>query len=151
MMGRCNPCQISGGVRITTVTEGWGGYAVDVDIRETDGHVRVVGRVDGALHWMFGWPTVHFRAVVPHDFGVTAQIDGGELLLEDLIGPISARVNGTDITLRRAEADVKLVSAGGRIFVEDVDGALRIESAGGDVVVSASATRTRTIPSVPAP
>lgn len=123
-------------IRIATDTSGWGGYAVNVDVRQSDGHVRLVGRVDGALHWMFGGPTVEFRVVVPHDFRVEAHIAGGDLLLEDLIGPVSASVDGTQITLRRSEGDVTLVSDGGPVIVEDVDGALRVESAGGDVFVT---------------
>jgi len=123
-------------IRVTTDTSGWGGYAVDVDIRQSDGNIRMTGRVDGALHWMFGGPTVEFHVVVPHAYRVDAHIDGGDLLLEDLIGPISASVDGTRITLRRTQGEVSLISDGGPVVVEDVDGALRIESRGGDVVIN---------------
>jgi hypothetical protein len=123
-------------IQISTVTSGWGGYAVDVDVRESGGDTRLTGRVDGALHWMFGGPTVEFRVVVPHDYRVDAHIAGGDLLLEDLIGTISAGARGTGITLRRTEGDVSLISDGGPVVVEDVDGALRIESSGGDVVIA---------------
>ncbi|MFP8881278.1 MAG: DUF4097 family beta strand repeat-containing protein [Myxococcota bacterium] len=123
-------------IRIATDTSGWGGYAVDVDIRDSNGQVHVVGRVDGALHWMFGGPTVEFRVVVPHGFRVKAHIVGGDLLLEDLIGPVSARVGENEITLRRFEGEARLVSDGGPVRAEDVDGTLRIDSGGGEVAVT---------------
>lgn len=123
-------------IRISSDTSGWGGYAVDVDVRHHDGGVRIVGRVDGALHWMFGGPTVEFRVVVPRDYRVEAHIDGGDLLLEDLAGPVSASVDGTQITLRRSAGEVSLTSNGGPVVVEDVGAALRIDSGGGDVAVT---------------
>jgi len=123
-------------VSVTTETSGWGGYAVDVDVDRSGEQVRIVGRVDGALHWMFGGPTVDFRVVVPSGLRVDASIDGGDMLVEDLVGAVSARVKEAEITLRRSDGAVALVSDGGAIRVEDLEGPLRVESGGGEITVN---------------
>ncbi len=123
-------------VRVVAKVSGWGEYAVDIDVRERDGDARVVGRVDGFLHWAFGGPTVDLRVFVPQDYTVDARIDGGPLLLEDLVGPVAARAEGSEVTLRRSEGDVELTVSGGHVTVEDVEGALTIHSREGGVEVS---------------
>lgn len=126
-------------VLVSADISGWGEYAVDIDVTEQGGDVRVIGRVDGMLHWMFGGPTIDVRVVVPQDpqdFTVDARIDDGPLLLEDLSGGVNARVAGSEITLRRAEGDVKLSSEDSEIHVEDVDGSLEIDSERSDVQVT---------------
>ncbi len=123
-------------VRVIADVSGWGGYAVDLDVTEHDGDVKVVGRVDGFMHWAFGGPTVDVRISVPRDYSIAARIDGGPLLLEDLTGPVVARVEGSEIALRRSEGEVRLSATGGDVEVEDVEGSLSIDSRGGDVSVS---------------
>ena len=45
-------------VRVRAETSGWGGYAVALELSHDDAaqHVALVGKVEGALHWMFGGP-----------------------------------------------------------------------------------------------
>ncbi len=123
-------------VRVVAEVSGWGQYAVDLDVSERAGDVSVVGRVEGFLHWAFGGPTVDVRVFVPRDFRVNARIDGGPIVLEDLVGPVAARVEGAEITLRRSEGDVKLRADGGDVAVEDVEGVLAIDGGDGQVEVS---------------
>jgi len=124
-------------VRVVGEASGWGEYAVDIDVREVDGGVRVVGKVEGLLHWMFGGPTVDLRVYVPRDYQVDARIDGGPLLLEDLVGPIVARVESPEETkLLRAEGDIQIILDEGTLRAEDVTGRLEIEARDGRIYVS---------------
>ena len=125
----------AGNVRILAETTGWGAYAVDLKLTRADNDVRLVGRVDGFLHWIFGGPTVEVRVWVPAGYGVDSRILGGPMLLEDLAGPVTARVDDDELTVRRVEGPVKLASARGSIDVEDIEGALEIASGRGSVDV----------------
>ncbi len=124
-------------VRVLAETTGWGGYAVDLDLSHDGAAQRVVldAKVEGALHWMFGGPALDVEIWVPRRFTVNASIEGGPLVLEDLVGPITVRVGATDVTVRRAEGLVQLVSERGSVEVEDVRGNLAIESGHGNVEV----------------
>lgn len=123
-------------VRVVVDTSGWGEYAVDIDIEEVANGVRVEGRVDGLLHWLFGGPTVDLRVWVPIDYSVDARIEDGPLVIEDLKGPVEARVEGDRLIVRRTEGGLRLVAKGGPISVEDVEGSLDLESQDSDVDVS---------------
>jgi DUF4097 and DUF4098 domain-containing protein YvlB len=65
---------------------------------------------------------------------VDARIDGGPLLLEDLDGPVTARVEGSEASLRRVVGDVRL-EASGDLRVEDVEGAVHLENGNGSIEV----------------
>jgi hypothetical protein len=123
-------------VRIVADSSGWGQYAVDFDLDRDGDTIRLIGRVEGPLHWAFGGPTVDVEAFVPREFTVDARIDGGPLSLEDLVGPVVARVVGSEVTLSGAEGPVKVVSNEGPIDVEDVSGDLRIQTHAGSIVVT---------------
>ncbi len=84
---------------------------------------------------MFGGPTLDVDIWVPRHFTVNASIEGGPLVLEELAGPITARVGSTDVTVRGTEGPVRLISERGTVEVEDVRGDLRVESGRGDVEV----------------
>ncbi len=122
-------------VVVVADVSGWGGYAVDLDATEHKGNVRIVGRVDGALHWLFGGPSVDVRVLVPPGGAIDARIDGGPLLLEDLTNSIRGRAGDSDIAARRIEGKVDL-SSRGSIELEDVDGVVSIQSDDGGVEVS---------------
>jgi len=126
----------AGDVRVLADSDGWGKYAVDLNLSHEGNAVALVGRVDGPLDWMFGGPTVDVAVWVPRDFRVDAHLDGGPLVLEDLAGPVTARVGDTDVTLHRAEGRVRVESDRGAIEVEDVDGALEVASGRGDVQIA---------------
>jgi len=119
-------------LRVLAETSGWGKYAVDLDLSHQGEQAALVGRVDGPLDWLFGGPTVNVSIWVPADFSVKASLHGGPLLLEDLTGPITARVE-EDVVLRRAEGRVRLASRSGSVEVRDVDGDLEVKSERGDV------------------
>jgi hypothetical protein len=123
-------------VQVVADVSGWGGYAVEIDIEQHPDEIEIVGRVDGALHWMFGGPTVDVQVIVPADSPIEARINGGDLELEDLGGLTRASVQDGDIRLIRADGDVHLASdgGGGSIRAEDVEGSLRVESDDGEVV-----------------
>jgi hypothetical protein len=123
-------------VRVVVDTSGWGEYAVDVEVTELPDGVRVEGRVDGLLHWLFGGPTVDLSVWVPGDYSVDARIEDGPLLIEDLKGSVEARVEGDSLVVRRSDGELRLVSRGGPISVEDIEGSLDLESHDSDVQVS---------------
>jgi hypothetical protein len=122
-------------VRVEADSSGWGKYAVDIDVQQQGNRITLVGRVEGPLHWMFGGPEVDVTIWVPRDFDVTASIDGGPLLLEDLTGPIRAHVHDAKAILRRAEGPVVLRLQDASVEVEDVDGELEIEARGGHIEI----------------
>lgn len=122
-------------VRVQADVSGWGAYAVDLDLSHEGERAELIGRVDGPLDWMFGGPTVNVSVWVPRDFTVDASIQGGPLVLEDLVGPLVANVD-EDVTLRRVEGKVRLDSARGAVEVEDVDGELSVRSERGDIEVT---------------
>jgi DUF4097 and DUF4098 domain-containing protein YvlB len=124
-----------GDVRVLAETSGWGTYAVDFDLSQAGDRVSLVGRVEGALHWLFGGPTVRVSVWVPHDFTVDAHIAGAPLILEDLVGPVTARVDAGDVTLRRARGKVSLANTQGSLEFEDVEGDLELRSQNGEIDV----------------
>lgn len=125
-------------VRVRADASGWGQYAVQLDLSRVEESVRLVGRVDGPLDWLFGGPRVSVRIWVPRDFAVEARIEGGPLGLEDLAGPITANVSGTEseVWLRGARGPVSVVAGRGGIEIEDVDGDLEVTSQGGSIEVT---------------
>lgn len=122
-------------LRVLAETSGWGKYAVDLDLSHEGDRAALVGRVDGPFDWLFGGPTVNVSVWVPPDFSVDASISGGPLVLEDLTGPITAKVD-EDVSLRRAEGRVFLSSHRGSVDVQDVDGDLEVRSERGDVDIT---------------
>jgi hypothetical protein len=118
-------------VRILAESSGWGTYAVAIEVEQEKERISLVGRVDGALHWMFGGPEVDVTIWVPRDFDVSARIDGGPLVMDDLTGPIRAEVRDAEATVRRAEGPVALRLLGASALIEDVDGELAVEIVAG--------------------
>lgn len=123
-------------VRVVADIGGWGSYAVDLDLSHEGDQVELVGRVDGPLDWLFGGPRVDVQVFVPRDFTVEAHIDGGPLSLEDLVGPVTAVVERTDVSLRRAEGRVVVESERGSITAEDVEGEFVVRSSEGAIDVA---------------
>ena len=58
-------------------TTGWGAWAFGLDASETPDGVRVIGDVNGTLHWLFSGPTVEMRVWVPAGYEIDAHASGG--------------------------------------------------------------------------
>jgi hypothetical protein len=124
-------------VHVAAETSGWGTYAVALDLSATQDRVTLVGRVDGALSWLFGGPTVDVRLWVPRDFTVEARVSGVPIDLEDLVAPlvVSAQVEEGDVSLRRSAGRFRLATRAGAIEVEDLTGDLDVRSQNGEIDV----------------
>ena len=126
-----------GEVRVEAETTGWGEYAVDLSLTGTDDQVSLTGRVEGALYWMFGGPTIDVRIWLPPDVRVEAKVDGGPVELQDLLGPVEIQVDSTgSVRIQRTEGPVQLLSRTGALVAEDIVGPLSIETEHGAIHVT---------------
>jgi hypothetical protein len=120
-----------GDVRVLADTSGWGAYAVDLDLSHEADRVKLVGRVEGALHWLFGGPTVDVSIWVPREFSVQARMTGGPLVLEDLEGAVQAHADDGDVEVAGVRGSVAVTVDHGSVEVQSVTGPVEVESRGG--------------------
>lgn len=131
-------------VRIETRAGGWP-WTVDFEIEENGRDVRVAGTAtteDGVLAqtarwalWPFQLLRVDVEVLVPREYSVDAETDGGNIHVSRVMGDTSLRTAGGRIYLEGIGGDVDVSTGGGRIYVEAVDGKVRATSGGGRVQI----------------
>jgi hypothetical protein len=121
-------------VRIEVDASGWGQYALDMQVEDTETGVEISGRLDGFLHWAFGGPEFEVRVRVPPGVAVEVRLDNAPVEFADLSGPITARVDSGDVSVERAAGNVTIRTTGS-ISTEDVEGDLALETERGRIRV----------------
>ncbi len=95
--------------------------------------VRLYGRADGLLSWIFGGPGAVVRIWVPREFGADLRCSSGPIRVEDLTGAVRARTVGSAIDVRGVEGALALRTEGGAIAATEVQGAVSARSSGGPI------------------
>lgn len=125
-------------VRIVADASEWGASSVHFRVDRGGDTVRVLGRVGGALSWMFGGPRIEVRIWVPRETAIDVRSSGGGVRIEDVIGDVRARSDDGPIEIIRAEGEVRVRTSGDVRLVE-VDGNVDVRLEEGDI----DATRIR--------
>jgi hypothetical protein len=97
--------------------------------------VRLYGRAEGLLSWVFGGPGVVMRVWVPREFGADLRCTSGPIRVEDLTGAVRARTAGSSIDVRSVDGSVELRTERGAITATEVQGGVSVRSAGGPVAL----------------
>lgn len=80
---------------------------------------------------------VDFVVSMPARLNVDLKTAGGDAVLPDITGKVTATLMGGDFTSGRIEGDARVTSGGGDVKVAAVTGALTVSSLGGDIDVHA--------------
>lgn len=123
-------------VRIVTEASGWGAWNVRFRLEPASDRVRLVGRVDGALSWLFGGPRIEVRVWVPRRFSLDVRSSAGGIRIEDVVGAVRARTDGAPIDVTGVHGPVRLRNGDGALDVADVAG--DVDAKTGSGVVRAS-------------
>ena len=85
------------------------------------------------------WPPVQvdFEVIVPAKFNVELKTSGGDIVVGNLTGTVSARTSGGDVKLGRIEGEVRAHTSGGDIELVQATGAADLHTSGGDIEVDA--------------
>jgi hypothetical protein len=83
------------------------------------------------------WPpvSVSFEVTVPASYSMTLRTSGGDIVIGNLTGKMSAHTSGGDITLGIINGDVSVHTSGGDIELRESTGLAQLETSGGDIKV----------------
>jgi hypothetical protein len=102
----------------------WGASGVRFRVDREGDTVRVIGRVGGAVSWMFGGPRVDVSIWVPREYSVDVRATAGPVRIEDIVGEVRVRTLG-EVEIARAEGDVRVRSEGD-VRIQEVEGDLDV-------------------------
>lgn len=85
------------------------------------------------------WPPVQvdFEVTVPAKFNVELKTVGGDIVVGDLTGTVSARTSGGDVKLGRIDGEVRAHTSGGDIKLAQATGVADLHTSGGDIEIGA--------------
>jgi hypothetical protein len=122
-------------VRVLASTSGWGSGSVRVTVEPDPGGVRIEGRVEGALSWLFGGPHVELQVFVPERTNIDLRTTVGPVRVTGMRGSVRVRVDDGDVELRDAEGDAKLRTVRGDVEVSGLDGDLEVKTSEGAIEI----------------
>jgi Putative adhesin len=81
------------------------------------------------------WPPVQvdFVITVPSSASAELKTSGGDVIVDDLAGPVNARTSGGDIKLGTIGGDVDASTSGGNVGLVEGRGKVRLETSGGNI------------------
>jgi len=81
------------------------------------------------------WPPVQvdFEITVPTKFNTELKTSGGDIVIGDLTGTVSARTSGGDVKLGRIDGEVRAHTSGGDIRLAHATGVTDLHTSGGDI------------------
>jgi hypothetical protein len=112
---------------------GPGGSAVTFRLEHDERGVRLYGRSGGLLAWLLGGPGVSVRVWVPREFRVDVRCRSGSVRIEDVSGPLRARVGDGSIDVRSAEGSLNLKISSGSVRVTEMLGDVAIRASKGSI------------------
>lgn len=115
---------------------GLGASSVKFRLEHDDRVVRLYGRADGLMSWLFGGPGVRVRIWVPREFSLDLRCASGPIRIEDVSGNVRARTSDGAIDVRDTEGDLNLRTRSGSVSVTEAVGDLAIRVADGAVDLS---------------
>jgi hypothetical protein len=122
-------------VRVVVEASEWGASGVRFRVDRQGHTVRVIGRVGGAVSWLFGGPRVEVRVWVPREFALDLRTTGGDLRIAETAGRVRARTDDGSLEVARVEGEVRL-RAIGDVRVTEVVGDLDVRIGEGDIEAS---------------
>lgn len=123
-------------VRIRAAARGWGAWGAGFRVDREGDAVRLVGRVEGPVTWLFGGPRSEVQIWVPREYAVDLHCRGGAIRVGEVGGRVRARSEGAGIEVAGAEGPVRLRSDGGDIRVSEVVGPVDARTTSGSIEVS---------------
>ncbi len=108
---------------------GLGSTSVKFRLERDPGSVRLYGRADGIMSWLFGGPGVRVRVWVPREYSVDLRCTSGPIRVEDIQGSVRARTTDAGVEVRSVEGPVEVRTEQGSVTVNDVQGAVDVRIA----------------------
>jgi hypothetical protein len=112
---------------------GPGSASVTFRLEADDHGVRLYGRSEGLMSWIFGGPGVAVRVWVPREFSVDVRNSSGPVHVEDLIGRVRARTTDGRIEVSAVEGEVEIHTETGTVEVSEVQGPVTVRATQADV------------------
>lgn len=123
-------------VRVIASSSGWASGSVRVSLEPDPAGVRVEGRVDGALSWLFGGPHVELHVFVPESTSVDLRTTVGPVRVTGVRGSLRVRVDDGDLEVRDAQGDAKLRTLRGDVEVVGLVGDLEVKTSEGAIEIA---------------
>jgi hypothetical protein len=112
---------------------GLGASSVKFRVEHDDRVVRLYGRSDGLISWIFGGPGVSVRVWIPRDFSVDLRCTSGPIRIEDVNGSIRARTSDASVEVSGAEGNLDLRTRSGAVHVTEAVGDVDIRASEGPI------------------
>jgi hypothetical protein len=101
---------------------GLGSTSVKFRLERDPSSVRIYGRSDGIMSWLFGGPGVRVRVWVPREYSVDLRCTSGPIRVEEIQGSVRARTADADVEVETVEGPVAVRTERGSVRVSDVHG-----------------------------
>lgn len=120
-------------VAVSVIKEGRNADDFRVRFDQNGRDVSIKGKK--SVSSFFNPTKVKFKVMLPSQFNVEIETNGGSIKISSLEGSVQAFTSGGSIRLGNIKGDVNIKTSGGSIKVDEVDGNIMAHTSGGSIRV----------------